>query len=183
MGVMDFVKKYASPALDLYNLWDTVKGGREDRQNISASDPWLAANTEGARQYKDILSDGGAAYMQTPGAQNSLDIGNTAYYRSQAGGGDRLSTGAAERRESQSLTLKDQIVNAQLARLRGVPSNQATTGRDLNESREQTSFDTVYSLETAMESLGGIFGGGSGDSAWDNLNSNFDYGSIDGWFE
>lgn len=173
--------------LDLYNLYDSKQNESDSKGYIQASDPYKATNQEAASQLTSMLRDGGAAYMQTEGAQAALAAGNKAYYRSQAGGGDRLSTGAAERRETQAVTLYDQIVNSQMSRLSNVPKNDPNAGGNLSSIDRQGSFDQSYNTEAALKSLGGIFGGDSQyqeNSEQANIyRANSDFGRVDGWFE
>lgn len=183
MSLMDLIDKYASPAMDLYNLYDNYKNRKDSSEYIRGSDPYGPANAEAGRQLAAIMADGGAAYMQTPGAQNALNRSNEAYFRTQQGSGDRLSTGAAERRESQSLTLYDQILNAQIGRLQGVPRENINTGRDLSSIDRQYSYDQNYGVDKALQSLGGLFGGGEDDDTSGSFRNRTNDGQNDGWWE
>ena len=98
MGFWDTITKFASPALDLYNLYDSRQNSQQASQNIRASDPYLGVNQQAAQQLSSMMSDGGAAYMHGVGPQAALADGNKAYYRSRSGGWDTGSTGAAVHR-------------------------------------------------------------------------------------
>ena len=174
-------------ATNLYNLYDSSQNQSTSAGHIQAGDPWLAANQQAAGQLVDLRSDGGAAYMQTEGAQAQMEAGNTAYYRAQQGGGDRLSTGAAERRETQAISLYGQIVNARDAQLRGVPREHTDTGMNLSSNDRQGSYDAGYNVQAALTSLSGIFGGNTEESynntSWVGNMYSGDEGRFDGWYE
>ena len=187
MGLLDIIDKYSGGATDLYSLYKNHKDSKNTESNIRSGDPWLPVNQQNAAALSKIYADGGQAYMSGESAQNQMNIGNEAYFRTQQGSGDRLSTGAAERRESQSLTLYDQILNAQIGRLKGAPASNPNTGEMLAQNTNQKSFNYGYGVEQGLKSLGNLFSGGGSNKS--NTSGNFRTsnrtGSIynDGWFE
>jgi len=186
MSLWDWVVDNVDTGVKIWNIYDDYETNKDMRNDIRSSNPYGAVNAQAAADLHAIYADSGQAYLATDVGQNSLDAYRQGYDRNQTPG-NRLGTGAANRRGMNELTIRQQIVNDRIAQLQGTPKHNEQAGPNMAEIRDQGNFNTAYGIADVIRGaqgsdLGNIFNNRNGVTPG-NFRNRSTGGINDGWFE